>query len=84
MSRLVRPGRLLALTAGALLSASVAFAPAANALTVTPGGLVTNPDYCIAVYGDPSPCPPPDRPEPITDPSCLRVDIRPLHCVWLP
>ncbi len=84
MSRLVRPTRLLALTAGAVLGTSLAFAPAASALTVTPGGVVVSPAYCGAVYGDPSPCPPPDRPEPITDPSCLRVDISPRHCPWLP
>ncbi len=84
MSRLVRPGRLIALTAGAILGTSLAFAPAANALQLPPGGLVNAPAYCVAVYGDPNPCPPPDRPERIDDPRCLRVDISPLHCPWLP
>lgn len=58
-------------------------APAASALALPPGGLVHAPDYCLAVYGDPSPCPPPDRPEPV-DPNCLRVNIQPLNCPYQP
>lgn len=60
-----------------------AFASGANAL-VRNVDLVNAPYYCEAVYGDPSPCPPPDRPESIDDPACLRVDILPRHCPWLP
>jgi hypothetical protein len=61
----------------------VLMAPVASALALPPGGLVHAPDYCLAVYGDPSPCPPPDRPEPV-DPSCLRVNIQPLTCPYQP
>ena len=56
--------------------------PDAGAIT-PPDGLVDAPDYCAAVYGDPAPCPPPDRPTP-TSRKCLRVDVAPLTCPYLP
>ena len=52
-------------------------APAASALVLPPGGLVTAPEYCLAVYGDPNPCPPPDRP---VDPTCPPT----VHLVYCP
>ena len=58
-------------------------APAASALVLPPGGLVNAAEYCVAVYGDPNPCPPPDRPDPV-DPDCLRVNIQPLKCPYQP
>ena len=58
-------------------------APAASAVVLPPGGLVTAPEYCAAVYGDPNPCPPPDRPEPV-DQDCLRINIQPLKCPYNP
>lgn len=58
-------------------------APPASALTLPPGGLVNAPQYCVAVYGDPNPCPPPSRPDPV-DPDCLRVNIQPLKCPYQP
>jgi hypothetical protein len=61
--------------------AASAFAPSSSAL-IPPSGLVNAPAYCLAVYGDPSPCPPPERPEP--DPTCLRVDIAPRDCPYRP
>jgi hypothetical protein len=81
-------GRKMATTivtagAAALFAGLSALAPAASALVLPPGGLVNAPHYCVAVYGDPNPCPPPDRPDPI-DPDCLRVDILPLKCPYLP
>lgn len=60
-----------------------ALAPSAGAVVLPPGSLVNAPAYCFANYLDPSPCPPPDRPDPI-DPGCLRVDISPLRCQYLP
>ena len=60
-----------------------ALAPSAGAITLPPGSLVNAPQYCLAVYGDPNPCPPPDRPDPV-DPGCLRVDITPLRCPYQP
>jgi hypothetical protein len=66
-------------TAGsaALFAGLSALAPAASALVVPPGGLVNAPDYCVAVYGDPNPCPPPDRP---VDPTCPPT----VHLVYCP
>jgi hypothetical protein len=73
-----------AATLGAVLTVGsfAAFTPSAQALS-RGLDLVNAPEYCVAMYGDPAPCPPPDRPEPI-DQDCLRVDITPLHCPWLP
>jgi hypothetical protein len=84
MSRLVTGSRLAILiaSAGIAVTGSMAVVPSASALPVS-GGLVNSPDYCLAVYGDPSPCPAPDRPDPV-DPRCLRTDVTPLHCPWLP
>lgn len=72
------------LAAGSLLfvGGTAAFAPGAGAL-VPPGGLVNAPEYCFEIYGDPAPCPPPDRPDPV-DPHCLRVDIEPRDCPYQP
>lgn len=83
MSRTLTKFRVAALLAGAALSALTLAAPGASALVRQPGGVVYDPVYCVAVYGDPNPCPPPERPEPV-DPTCLRTDILPLHCAWLP
>lgn len=55
----------------------VLMAPAASAVILPPGGLVNAPDYCLAVYGDPDPCPPPDRP---SDPTCPPT----VHVVYCP
>jgi hypothetical protein len=55
--------------------------PAAGALIPT-GGLVEAPEYCMAIYGDPAPCPPPDRPP--ANGKCLRVDVAPLTCPYRP
>lgn len=72
-------------TAGsaALFAGLSALAPAASALVLPPGGLVHAPEYCLAVYGDSNPCPPPDRPDPV-DPNCLRINIQPLTCPYQP
>ena len=51
------------------------------ALAPSAGAVVLH--YCLANYLDPNPCPPPDHPEPI-DQGCLRVDIEPLRCPYLP
>lgn len=81
MRKLIRGATV---AAGSLLLAggTAAFAPEAGAL-VPPGGLVNAPEYCFQIYGDPSPCPPPDRPDPV-DPRCLRVDVDPLYCQYQP
>ena len=78
-------------TSAVLAAGSLAFAggltvaaPSAGAINLPPGHLVHAPAYCLAAYGSPDDCPPPDRPDPITDPACLRVDIEPRHCPWLP
>lgn len=86
MSRHLVRRRMAVLAAASLtaLAGAVTVAPAASALLPINGGLVNSPEYCVAVYGDPSPCPPPDRPPRIDDPSCLRVDVEPLHCEYLP
>ena len=69
--------------AAGTLTAMTLFTPSASAIAIQPGGLVVSPSYCMAVYGSPDPCPPPDRPTPIKDPRCLRVDVQPAHCVYL-
>lgn len=66
----------------ALTIGGFSFAPSAQALA-RGVDLVNAPEYCFATYGDPAPCPPPERPKPIK-PECLRVDIDPLQCPWLP
>lgn len=71
----------LALGVASAAFATSAFAPSASAL-YPPSGLVNAPAYCLAIYGDPNPCPPPEHPEP--NPSCLRVDVEPLHCPYRP
>lgn len=69
---------------GAVLTVGSLAASVPSAQALARGvDLVNAPQYCVAVYGDPAPCPPPDRPEPISQ-DCLRVDIEPLHCPWLP
>ena len=76
----------LAVLAGAsmfILGGLAALAPSAGAVALPPGSLVNAPHYCLANYLDPNPCPPPDHPEPI-DQGCLRVDIEPLRCPYLP
>lgn len=70
-------------SAGVFTGLGALMAPAASAVALPPGGVVHAPDYCLAVYGDPNPCPPPDRPEPV-DPDCLRVNIQPLNCPYQP
>jgi hypothetical protein len=55
--------------------------PAAGAL-IPNGGLVDAPEYCMAIYGDPAPCPPPERPP--ANGKCLRVDVAPLTCPYRP
>ena len=74
---------IIAAGSAALFAGLSGVAPAASALVLPPGGLVNAPAYCLAVYGDPNPCPPPDRPEPV-DPNCLRVTIQPLNCPYQP
>ncbi len=78
----LRP-RLAAAVAGAAFAALAVFAPATPASAVLPFQPVTNP--CLHLIGTPDPCAPdrPDRPEPV-DPSCLRVDVEPLHCPYQP
>ncbi len=73
-----------AATLGAVIAIGgfTAFSPSAHALP-RQIDLVNAPEYCFATYGDPAPCPPPERPKPIK-PECLRVDIDPLQCPWLP
>jgi hypothetical protein len=77
-SALLVAGGALAVSAGA-----GAFAPPAGAINLPPGSLINAPAYCLAVYGDPSPCPPPERPDPV-NPRCLRVDIAPANCPYQP
>ncbi|MBI3256446.1 MAG: hypothetical protein HYZ59_01520 [Actinobacteria bacterium] len=81
MRKLIRAATV---AAGSLLfvGGAVALAPGAGAL-VPPSGLVNAPEYCLQVYGDPAPCPPPERPKPV-DQRCLRVDIDPLYCQYQP
>jgi hypothetical protein len=73
----------LGVVAAGTLTAMALFTPSASALALQPGGLVVSPAYCTAFYGTPDPCPAPDRPTPIKDPACLRVDVEPLHCLYL-
>jgi hypothetical protein len=76
--------RKLAISIAMLAGSTLAFGlstSAADAAILPPGGLVNAPEYCEALYGSPDPCPPPDRPD---QPECVRVDIRPLRCPWLP
>lgn len=80
MRKLALSAALAAVSTLSLLGAGGLPAGAA----ITTGSLINNPDYCLALYGDPSPCPPPDRPEPIKDRRCLRVDVAPLDCPYLP
>jgi hypothetical protein len=69
-----------ALSTGAVLGV---FAPSAGAINLPPGQLINDPAYCMALYGDPSPCPLPDRPKPV-DKHCLRVDVAPVDCPYQP
>ena len=78
--------RLAFMTAGLAVSALAAFASAASAAVSTPDLINPTPIRCVRLIGDPRPCPPPPpptHPEPV-DPSCLRTDVEPLHCPYLP
>jgi hypothetical protein len=70
-------------SAAVLAGLGAVLPPVASAVVLPPGDLVTAPEYCLAVYGDPNPCPPPDRPEPL-DQDCLRINIQPLKCPYNP
>jgi hypothetical protein len=72
-----------ALVAGSLstFAGATLIGPAAGAI-VPPDGLVNAPEYCLVIYGDPSPCPPPERPP--ANGRCLRVDVEPLNCPYRP
>jgi hypothetical protein len=75
--------RIATVAAGSTLAAIALFAPAGTASAIVRAYPVNNP--CIHLVGSPDPCapPPPERPEPV-DPGCLRVDVEPLHCPYLP
>lgn len=81
-SALRRRLAFLAIGAATAVTAFAGSATSASAL-IPPSGLVNAPQYCFAIYGNPAPCPPPERPEPV-DPSCLRVDVEPLMCPYQP
>jgi hypothetical protein len=79
-----RASALLSLIAGGgfYVAAALAAAPSAAAINLPPGSLVNAPEYCMAIYGDPSPCPPPDHPTPTGD-NCVLV-FNKTRCPVLP
>lgn len=79
-----RINTLLSLVAGAGLcvATALAAAPTAAAINLPPGSLVNAPAYCLAIYGDPSPCPPPEQPTP-TGENCVLV-FNVTRCPLLP
>ena len=75
---------LISIVAGAgfCVAAALSSAPTAGAINLPPGSLINAPEYCLAIYGDPSPCPPPDRPTPNGDNCVLVFNV--TRCPILP